>query len=415
MESSNKYVQVHIAPEILTDTTGRQSVHVVVDKRPASIPDLPKLQSFAFSPSTITINSTSISTIYLYNLLWQINNGISKTAPHLINHFIIEDKFYGSSIVLDPSAGGIKGMPTSWSFIWDGIPCSIVTTTHYLYIRVHNLDSTSGQKVIHGIMSKLWADHVDRSNQHRGTVKIYVAHEPPHQGWHQTAEKPVRGMETIYLDIELKQRLVTQLQKFFTSQSMYDKYGVPYKRVYLFEGPPGTGKSSLAFTLASIFKHHLAKLTVTPRMTSADVEERFSSVPHKTFLLLEDVDSLLTEGTKLSLSTLLNCLDGVATKSGLVVFMTTNHAVVLEKALVRPGRVDMRVKFTYPSRAELLAALQSLGSQYASEHEALLEAIKGVKLSIAALQQFLFDSIQLERPTLMPHIDELFNLVDHQK
>ena len=48
---------------------------------------------------------------------------------------------------------------------------------------------------------------------------------------------------------------------------------------------------------------------------------------------------------RLSLSGLLNILDGVASQEGRVLIMTTNHIEKLDKALIRPGRVDMSVRF----------------------------------------------------------------------
>jgi chaperone BCS1 len=48
---------------------------------------------------------------------------------------------------------------------------------------------------------------------------------------------------------------------------------------------------------------------------------------------------------KVSLSTLLNVLDGLASSEGRVLIMTTNHIERLDPALIRPGRVDMKVEF----------------------------------------------------------------------
>lgn len=49
--------------------------------------------------------------------------------------------------------------------------------------------------------------------------------------------------------------------------------------------------------------------------------------------------------TGISLSGLLNAIDGVATHEGRVLIMTTNHPEKLDAALVRPGRVDRKVAF----------------------------------------------------------------------
>jgi chaperone BCS1 len=48
---------------------------------------------------------------------------------------------------------------------------------------------------------------------------------------------------------------------------------------------------------------------------------------------------------RLSLSGLLNILDGVASQEGRILIMTTNHLEKLDKALIRPGRVDKIVQF----------------------------------------------------------------------
>ncbi|KAL8301614.1 hypothetical protein RB597_002167 [Gaeumannomyces tritici] len=51
------------------------------------------------------------------------------------------------------------------------------------------------------------------------------------------------------------------------------------------------------------------------------------------------------EGNGISLSGLLNAIDGVASHEGRVLIMTTNRPEVLDEALIRPGRVDLQVAF----------------------------------------------------------------------
>ena len=50
---------------------------------------------------------------------------------------------------------------------------------------------------------------------------------------------------------------------------------------------------------------------------------------------------------QLSLSGLLNVLDGVVDTPGRIVIMTTNHPESLDPALIRPGRVDKRLLLGY--------------------------------------------------------------------
>lgn len=51
-----------------------------------------------------------------------------------------------------------------------------------------------------------------------------------------------------------------------------------------------------------------------------------------------------------TLSGLLNALDGIAAQEGRILFATTNDYSALDPALLRPGRLDLHVEFTLASR-----------------------------------------------------------------
>ncbi|RYO78117.1 hypothetical protein DL766_009862 [Monosporascus sp. MC13-8B] len=54
----------------------------------------------------------------------------------------------------------------------------------------------------------------------------------------------------------------------------------------------------------------------------------------------------------ISLSGLLNAIDGVASHEGRVLIMTTNVPEALDEALIRPGRVDLQVEFAHATRQQ---------------------------------------------------------------
>ena len=56
---------------------------------------------------------------------------------------------------------------------------------------------------------------------------------------------------------------------------------------------------------------------------------------------------------RLTFSGLLNALDGVASAEGRILFMTTNYVERLDKALIRPGRVDFRQYVGYATKHQL--------------------------------------------------------------
>lgn len=85
----------------------------------------------------------------------------------------------------------------------------------------------------------------------------------------------------------------------------------------------------------------------------------FNKLPRQCVVLLEDVDATSTSRSQdlnasdetskskksVSLSGLLNAIDGVASAEGRVLIMTTNYPEKLDGALIRPGRVDMKSEF----------------------------------------------------------------------
>ncbi|KAJ3498355.1 hypothetical protein NLG97_g1185 [Lecanicillium saksenae] len=62
----------------------------------------------------------------------------------------------------------------------------------------------------------------------------------------------------------------------------------------------------------------------------------------------------------ISLSGLLNAIDGVASHEGRILIMTTNTPESLDSALVRPGRVDMQVRFTMATQLQTQELFQRM-------------------------------------------------------
>jgi len=54
-----------------------------------------------------------------------------------------------------------------------------------------------------------------------------------------------------------------------------------------------------------------------------------------------------TASSAISLSNILNVLDGVPERSGQIIIFSTNHPERLDPALTRPGRIDHMIRFTY--------------------------------------------------------------------
>lgn len=86
------------------------------------------------------------------------------------------------------------------------------------------------------------------------------------------------------------------------------------------------------------------------------------------------VDSLppgLAGEERLSLSAILNTLDGLASGEGRIVIATTNHVEALDEALIRPGRFDCFIHYKKATRAQARALFLQFYNDYKSKVEVL--------------------------------------------
>lgn len=211
--------------------------------------------------------------------------------------------------------------------------------------------------------------------------------------WMKVATRPSRPMHTVVLDHSQKRRVLADINEYLhpSTPKWYANRGIPYRRGYLFHGPPGTGKSSLAWAIAGVFGLDIYCISlVDPTLTEEDLGMMFTSLPRRCVVLLEDIDAAglnkrqeseekvqskeedpaskmgaeITKAFKavrnndkdkqgITLSGLLNAIDGVASHEGRVLVMTTNFPDKLDEALIRPGRIDMKIPFTNATKAQI--------------------------------------------------------------
>lgn len=197
-----------------------------------------------------------------------------------------------------------------------------------------------------------------------GKVDVYM-----HCGyWRRVARKMPRPLDSIVLRDGLLGDMLADAERFFSAEDWYAKRGIPYRRGYLLSGPPGCGKTSLVFGLASHFLRPVYALNLGSIQSDSQLFDAMAEVPTRAILLIEDIDATGSanarrpavqyapkepgvpragapeapeqEQDSLTLSGLLNAIDGVGSADGRLLIMTTNHPEKLDPALIRPGRAD---------------------------------------------------------------------------
>jgi chaperone BCS1 len=240
-------------------------------------------------------------------------------------------------------------------------------------ITVYSLDWS-------GSLLQRFSDHVsaEEVNKTRVTPVFTVSTDEyaRHRPWRQRI-KPVRPLSTIDLDAQVKADLISDLDRFLSANraKWYSARGIPYKRGILLQGPPGTGKSSISLALAGHIRGPLYTIAIGEVKNEGHLMELFASAGHGSCVLLEDIDSAGIDREKgsagpnhddddekksdaakvpqnpglISLSGLLNAIDALA--DGVILIMTTNEPENLDKALIRPGRIDKQIHVGHASRA----------------------------------------------------------------
>lgn len=189
-----------------------------------------------------------------------------------------------------------------------------------------------------------------RPDQHRNTINVSLITGNGHAG---SLRRRKRGLDTVFVDQAIKDRLVDRLTRFLGAEEWHAARGIPWKLGIVLHGPPGTGKTSLIHALASDFGFDIKAIKSLHGLGQAFRE----GTAHDLFVI-EDIDTMSgnldrggragngadTSGDGVArgapLHEILNAMDGMQTPDGLKFIVTTNHIGRLDPAIVRPGRID---------------------------------------------------------------------------
>lgn len=219
----------------------------------------------------------------------------------------------------------------------------------------------------------------------RDFINLYVYEK---SYWSKTTAQKKRSIDTVYLPDEMKAELINDITEFRNDRELYETNGIPYKRSYLLLGPPGTGKTSLIYAIASFFDLDIGIFKVSAEKQS--LEQAYKELPKNTLMLIEDIENFFSVEGK-DKSNLLNVLDGVIVKDQLLTFLTANDINNIPKVLLRSGRVDEKIMFDYCTKDQIKKIYKTFRKpELESETDDFYNKVKHLKLTPAILQSFLF-------------------------
>lgn len=202
-----------------------------------------------------------------------------------------------------------------------------------------------------------------------------------------------RNFDNIFFD--QKDDLKERIDYFVDNREWYRKKGIPYTLGLMFSGKPGCGKTSTIKAIAKYTQRHIIDVPLTKIDSCRDLMNIFygeeingKKIPmNKRIYLFEDIDTIIdvlkerevkeketqavttdkgdntmilqalmskkglanseksksSSSDKLNLGFFLNLIDGVLETPGRILIISTNYPEKLDRALVRPGRIDMKI------------------------------------------------------------------------
>jgi chaperone BCS1 len=189
-------------------------------------------------------------------------------------------------------------------------------------------------------------------------------------------------MRSIILDPGVKDLLLEDARDFLDSKDWYNSRGIAHRRGYLLHGKPGSGKTSLIQAIAGELGLNVYIISLSRAgLDDTTLASAIGELPSRCIALMEDLDAAFHRGitreqedsaddgddaaggpkagpkgppaSRITLSGLLNALDGVGAQEGRILFATTNRYNVLDSALIRPGRLDLHIEFKHASTFQI--------------------------------------------------------------
>lgn len=234
--------------------------------------------------------------------------------------------------------------------------------------------------------------------------------------------------------IGVESKMIERRVNFFKrNKKWYDDKGIPYTLGLLLSGPPGGGKTSTIKCVANEMQRHIINVKLHKHITRTQMEnlffndtinvtqngksEQFIIPIYNRIYVFEDIDCQendivlerkdtipefiekdkpiedVTQNEKLSLSCLLNILDGILETPGRIIIMTTNFPKLLDKALIRPGRIDLICEFTKCTNEMIIEFIESFHDIKLNDNEKKkIMMLEPYKYTPAEMTKILFEN-----------------------
>lgn len=176
-----------------------------------------------------------------------------------------------------------------------------------------------------------------------------------------------RTLSDVFISDDIRCELRNSISKFINNKDWFVKHNIPYHYGILLHSAPGSGKTSIARAIANEYGLDMyvcvgghASSLIDGVRRNIDTLSFNKSKP--SIVLFEDIDcdesvhsrigevisaDVALMKSKTSIGDMLNTLDGILGLSNVIYIFTTNHVDKLDPAILRPGRIDLKLHIDY--------------------------------------------------------------------
>lgn len=170
----------------------------------------------------------------------------------------------------------------------------------------------------------------------------------------------IRTEELVLNPSELDQ-VGTSLWTPIQNKDVCEQHSIPLKRTVLLEGPFGTGKTLTAHATSRVCVENEWTFILLSDVRGLRTTLEFARRYEPCVVFAEDVDRIASERDQEG-NDLLNTIDGALNKdSRVITVLTTNFADRLDRAMLRPGRLDAVISVRPPEPEAVKQLLRTYG------------------------------------------------------